>query len=60
MRSPGGAIVIDVRRQQRSFGDGFLRETVDELWEGLMRQADAILKCDCYDHADECAFTLNY
>ena len=37
MRSPGGAIVIDVRRQQHSFGDGFLRETVDELWEGLLR-----------------------
>jgi IS5 family transposase len=35
--------VIDVRRQQRSFGDGFIRETVDELWEGWMRQADAIL-----------------
>lgn len=35
--------MIDVRRQQRSFGDGFIRETVDELWEGWMRQADAIL-----------------
>jgi transposase, IS5 family len=35
--------VIDVRRQQRSFGDGFIRETVDELWEGWMRHADAIL-----------------
>jgi IS5 family transposase len=35
--------VIDVRRPQRSFGDGFIRETVDELWEGWMRQADAIL-----------------
>lgn len=35
--------MIDVRRPQRSFGDGFIRETVDELWEGWMRQADAIL-----------------
>jgi IS5 family transposase len=35
--------MIDVRRQQRRFGDGFIRETVDELWEGWMRHADAIL-----------------
>jgi len=35
--------VIDLRRQQHSFGDGFIRETVDELWEGWMRNADAIL-----------------
>ena len=26
-----------------SFGDGFVREAVDELWEGWMRHADAIL-----------------
>jgi IS5 family transposase len=35
--------VIDLRRQQHSFGDGFIRETVAELWEGWMRHADAIL-----------------
>jgi len=35
--------MIDARREQRSFGDGFIRETVDELWEGWMRHADAIL-----------------
>jgi transposase, IS5 family len=35
--------VIDIRRRQRSFGDGFIRETVDELWESWMRHADAIL-----------------
>jgi transposase, IS5 family len=35
--------MIDVRRQQRRFGDGFIRETVDELWEGWMRHADTIL-----------------
>ncbi len=35
--------MIDLRRQQHSFGDGFIRETVDELWEGWMRHADDIL-----------------
>lgn len=35
--------MIDLRRQQHSFGDGFIRETVDELWEGWMRNADTIL-----------------
>jgi len=35
--------VIDIRRRQRNFGDGFIRETVDELWEIWMRHADAIL-----------------
>lgn len=35
--------MIDLRRQQHSFGDGFIRETIDELWEGWMRQADEIL-----------------
>jgi IS5 family transposase len=35
--------VIDLRRQQHSFGDGFIRETVDELWEDWMRNADTIL-----------------
>jgi IS5 family transposase len=36
--------VIDFRHQQRSFGDGLIRETVDELWEDWMRQADAVLE----------------
>jgi transposase, IS5 family len=35
--------VIDIRRQQQSFGDGLIRETVDELWEDWMRHADLIL-----------------
>lgn len=35
--------MIEVRRQQRRFGDGFIRETVEELWEGWMLQADAVL-----------------
>jgi len=35
--------VIDVRRPQRRFGDGFVRETVEELWEGWMLQANAVL-----------------
>ena len=35
--------MIDIRRRQRKFGDGFIRETVDELWEDWMRHADAIL-----------------
>ena len=35
--------MIDIRRKQHSFGDGFIRETVDELWEDWMRHADAIL-----------------
>jgi len=36
--------LIDLRRTQRSFGDGFVQETVDELWEDWMRQADAVLE----------------
>jgi transposase, IS5 family len=39
----GDATVVDLRRQQRSFGDGFIRETVDQLWEGWMRHADELL-----------------
>jgi transposase, IS5 family len=35
--------VIDLRRQQSSFGDGLIHETVDELWEDWMRHADLIL-----------------
>jgi hypothetical protein len=33
--------VIDIRRQRSSFGDGLIRETVDELW--LESVADAKL-----------------
>jgi hypothetical protein len=36
--------VIDLRRKQRSFGEGFIQETVEELWEDWMRQADALLE----------------
>lgn len=35
--------VIDIRYQQRSFGDGFIHETVEELREGWMLHADLIL-----------------
>lgn len=35
--------MIEIRRQQHRFGDGFIHETVDELWEDWMRQADLIL-----------------
>jgi transposase, IS5 family len=35
--------LIDIRRQQRNFGDGFIHEAVDELWEDWMRNADLIL-----------------
>jgi IS5 family transposase len=36
--------VIDLRHQQRSFGEGFIQEAVDELWEDWMRQADTLLE----------------
>jgi IS5 family transposase len=36
--------VIDLRHRQRSFGDGLIREAVDELWEDWMRQADIVLE----------------
>ena len=29
--------MIDLRHTQRNFGDGFIHETVDELWEEWMR-----------------------
>lgn len=35
--------MIDARRRQRSFGDGFVAEAVDDLQEAWMRQADALL-----------------
>jgi IS5 family transposase len=36
--------VIDLRHQQHSFGEGFIHETVDELWEDWMRKADTVLE----------------
>jgi len=38
--------VIDARRVQRTFGDGFVAEAVDDLQEAWMRQADALLDDD--------------
>jgi IS5 family transposase len=38
--------VIDARRRQRSFGDGFVAEAIDDLLEPWMRQADALLDDD--------------
>jgi IS5 family transposase len=35
--------VIEARRPQRTFGDGFVADTVVDLQEAWMRQADAIL-----------------
>lgn len=35
--------MIEKRRQQQSFGDGLICETVEELWEDWMRHADLIL-----------------
>ena len=32
--------MIAVRRLQQSFGDGFIAETVEDLWEPWMRHAD--------------------
>ena len=36
--------MIDLRRQQRSFGDGLIAEATDQLWEDWMRQADQVLE----------------
>ena len=36
--------MIDLRNQQRSFDEGFIQETVDDLWEHWMRQADTLLE----------------
>ena len=38
--------MIDTHRLQRSFGDGFVAEAVDELQEVWMRHADALLDDD--------------
>lgn len=36
--------MIDLRQPQRSFGEGLIQETVEELWEDWMRQGDAVLE----------------
>lgn len=38
--------MIDARRLQRRFGDGFVAEAVDDLQEAWMRHADALLDDD--------------
>jgi transposase, IS5 family len=38
--------VIATRRLQRSFADGFIAETVEDLWEPWMRHADQVLEDD--------------
>jgi transposase, IS5 family len=38
--------VIAARRLQRNFADGFLAETVEDLWEPWMRHADQALDDD--------------
>jgi IS5 family transposase len=38
--------MIAARRLQRSFADGFIAETVDDLWEPWMRHADKALEDD--------------
>ena len=36
--------MIELRQPQRSFGEGLIQETVEELWEDWMRQADVVLE----------------
>ena len=36
--------MIQHRRRQRTFADGFITEEVDDLWEPWMRQADEVLQ----------------
>jgi hypothetical protein len=38
--------VIAARRLQRHFGDGFIAEAVEDLWEPWMRHADRALEDD--------------
>src|SRR4029450_4401331 len=45
-QKPGARIVIAARRLQRNFADGFLAETVEDLWEPWMRHADQALEDD--------------
>src|SRR6202049_2108442 len=42
-RSPGASNVIEMRRAQRSFGDGLIAEEVSDLREDWMRHADQVL-----------------
>lgn len=39
----GDACVVEARRPQRTFGDGFVADAVVDLQEAWMRQANAIL-----------------
>jgi len=41
--SPGGSAVIEMRRAQRSFGDGLIAEEVADLCEDWMTHAEAVL-----------------
>jgi transposase, IS5 family len=43
-KGPAENIVIQHRRRQRTFADGFIIEEVDDLWEPWMRQADEVLQ----------------
>lgn len=36
--------MIQHRRRQRTFADGFMAEEVGDLWEPWMRQADEVLQ----------------
>src|SRR6476660_7078666 len=42
-RSPGARNMIEMRRAQRSFGDGLLAEEVSDLREDWLRHADQVL-----------------
>src|ERR1700726_524196 len=42
-RSPGASNMIEMRRAQRSFGDGLIAEEVSDLREDWMRHADQVL-----------------
>src|ERR1700731_4164138 len=41
--SPGGSAMIELRRAQRSFGDGWIAEEVADLGEDWMTHADQLL-----------------
>jgi transposase, IS5 family len=43
-QSPGGSSVIEMRRAQRSFGDGLIAEEVEDLREQWMEHADRVLE----------------
>ena len=42
-RSPGASNMIEMRRAQRSFGDGLIAEEVGDLREDWMQHADQVL-----------------